>query len=83
MPLAMFAPVRVAGVELIVLPIHVAMIFAMPGAPVVALPASMLRPMIARLIAMIFAMLPPSRIGGVQVPVIPPGIAMIVLVTAA
>ncbi len=77
MPFAMLAPRRVAGMESFVLPIRIAMIFAMPSASAVALPAAMACPMIARRIAMIFAMLPPVRIGRVQVPVIPPGIAMV------
>lgn len=69
--------------ELTVLPINVAMIFAMPGASAVTLPAAVLRPMIARQIAMTFAMLPPGRIGGMQVAMIAPDIAMIFPMTAA
>jgi len=83
MPTAMLAPRRVAGMELTMLAIRVAMIFAMSTASAIPVPATMLGPMIARHIAMIPAMLPPRRIGRVQGPMLPPGIAMIGLVAAA
>ena len=83
MPIAMLAPRRVAGMELSMLPIRVAMIFAMPTASAVAVPAAMLRPVIARHIAMISAMLPPGRIGSVQVAMILPGVAMVGPMAAA
>jgi len=83
MPIAMLAPRRIARMEFSVLTIRVAMIFPMASAAAVAVPAPMLSSMIALHIAMILAMLPPSRIGRVQVAMIAPGIAMVVLVAAA
>ncbi len=83
MPTAMLAPRRVAGVKFSVLPIRVAMIFTMPTTAAVALPTAMSRPMIARHFAMIFAMLPPVRIGRVQVPMIPSGITVVFPMRAA
>ena len=65
------------------LAIRVAMIFAMSAASAIAVPATMLGPMIAGHIAMIPAMLPPRRIGRVQGAMLPPGIAMVGLVAAA
>ena len=69
--------------EFAMLTIHVAMIIAMPGALAVAVPAPMLRSMVALLIAMIFAMLPPIGIGRMKVAMILPDIAMIVAVATA
>ncbi len=65
------------------LPIQIAMIVAMPAAPAATVPAAMLRPMIPRLVAMKYAMLAPVRIGRMQVPMVPPRIAMIFPVRAA
>jgi hypothetical protein len=65
------------------LPIHVAVIIAMPTAPAAAVPAAMFRAMIPRPVAMIFAVLTPARIGGVQILVILSYIAMISPMAAA
>ena len=68
--------------EFSMLPIRVAMKFAMPSAAAVAFPTAVLGAMIALHIAMVHAMLPPGRIGRVQIPVILPGIAMIIPMAA-
>ncbi|MDQ3080423.1 MAG: hypothetical protein M3R03_10570 [Pseudomonadota bacterium] len=76
MPVAMLAPVGVAGVKFTMLAIHVAMIVTMPAAPAATVPAAMLRAMIASLVAMEVAMLTPARIGRMQVPVLPSRVSM-------
>ena len=82
MPVAMLAWCRIAGMELAMLSIQVAMIIAMASALAVAVPTPMLRPMIAPHITMKFAMLPPTGNRRMKIAMILPDIAMIFAMAA-